>query len=466
MQGIGVLSRVGVATEATPGTPMSSVAVFFPILSEGVNANRTNVPSGSIVGDSMTQGVAPGIINCEGPISMEFDGNVIGQAIWLWNGNAGYTVTTISASLGAVTAAPGLAAATSGGSLITAVPLYYQISTALTRTIDGVVVIMPGSAEATITPASPDLKVTLTWTNPGSLPTGYTLYGTIIWRGLTTGTESLLTMVTGSTATYVDTGAGYTGCLPNTNITPYSSALYQHVMIGGPPVSAGDRLTAFTYFSCKDNDIAERYAFCMMDTWKLALPGLGEKVAGEFTCKGATADTLANFTPTYVVAQPFVGWQATMSASGVQDVTIENFEINCTNSVTPVPGMRGKPFNRAVISGAREVKATFNRQFTDHTYWNMMLAGFPFSLSVTCFGGSVADPIAHGLSPANSGTVAMFPWQLSVQVDLWHLMIDKAGAPIAGKEREIEQITITAFKDQGKGTEMTVTLINSTPAYA
>ena len=471
MQGIGVLSRVGVATETTPGTPEASVDVFLPILSEGVNGSRTNMPSGSIVGDSMIQGVAPGIINCEGPISMEFDGNVIGQAIWLWNGDTGYTPSTISSSLGATTAAPTVTTTTAAGSL-PASTWYYMVSTVLQRTIDNVIVIMPSSAEsAQATTSGMDLEVNVGWSNPGTLPTGYTQYGTLIWRTAaagSAGTESLLALKSGTATSFIDNGV-YTGnsVQPNVNVLPYTATLYQHVMTGSPPVSNGDRLTAFTYFSCKDNDVAERYSFCMMDTMKIAVPAMGEKVTGEFTLKGATIDTISNFSPSYVVAQPFAGWQATLSVSGSPDVTAESFEINCTNNVNPVPGLRGLPYNRAVISGAREVKVTFNRQFTDHSYWNMMLAGSQFSLRLVCFGGSVADPVIHGLSPAQTGgTIAMFPWQYSLQIDIWRLILDKAGAPIAGKDRLIEQITASAFKDQAQSTEMTITMINSTSAYA
>src|ERR1019366_7249239 len=105
-----------------PGTPEASVDVFLPILSEGVSASRNNMPSGSIVGDSMIQGVAPGIISLEGSISMEFDGQIIGQMIWLWNGDAGYTATELSGSLGITTTAP-TGTPASGGSLVAPVAI-------------------------------------------------------------------------------------------------------------------------------------------------------------------------------------------------------------------------------------------------------------------------------------------------------------------------------------------------------
>ncbi len=464
MQGLGVLSRVGVASELVAGTPEASVDVFLPILSESVMGSRGNVPSGSIVGDSMVQGVAPGVIDVGGSLSMEFDGQVSGQPVWLWNGDAGYTPTAISASLGAATAAP-TGAAAAGGSL-TAGSYLYKVSTLVQRTIDGVVLIMPGSSEsAAIVTATTNLTVNLTWSNPGSFPTGYTHYGTIIWRTLIgglTGTQGWLDVNLGTGNTYSDNGSRTV----DSNVTPYAASLYSHSFKGSPPVSAGDRLTPFTYFSCKDNDIAERYSFCLMDSMKIAVPGIGEKLAAEFSLKGTQIDTIANFAPSFVPLQPFVGWQATVSITGQQDVTAESFEINCSNSVNPVPGLRGVPYNRAVISGKREVKVNFNRQFGDHDFWDTMLAGAEFSIALTTYGGSVASPVAHGLTPMQTGTIAMIPWQYSLKIELFRCIIDKAGGSIGGPDRIIEQISASCFKDASQGTEMEITMINTTAAYA
>ena len=460
--GIGALSSFGVATETTGGTPTGVVPdVFIPIVSESVQGSRNALPSGSIVGDSMVQAVADGVISVEGNVSQEFEGSVTGQSIWLWNGDTGYTANAIPTS--AATAAPTPVGA-AGGSLPDGT-YRYKVSSVLQRTTDGRKLIMPASAEASVTTSSqPTVNVGFTIPSTG-IPVGYTLHGTIIWRSAASGaanSEKYLATVVGSGTTYADTGAAALGA----SIPFYGVSLYRHDFIGSPPVT-GDRLTPFTYYGCKNNDFAEQYLYCMMDQMRIGVGSLGDKVMAEFTLKGAQIAQVDNFSPVFVPIEPFVGWKCKGFMDGVADCTMENFSIQCGNGVVPVPGMCMVPYNRGVISGKREVSVSFARQFSDHDFWLKMVNGTEFALQLQMFGQSIVNVHTYGVTATQSGLAYdMVPWQYYTVIDLFRLKANKAGGNAGGPERIVESINAMAFKDTTENTEMKIQMWNTISAYA
>ena len=474
IQGIGALSRFGVETETVPGTPDgTSPTVYWPITSESVNAGRNTVPSGSIVGDSMIEAVADGLISLDGGVQMEFDGSACGHPIWYWNGNNGYTSGSIAgaASHSYVTTLPTLAQ-TTGGSLALGT-YFFKVSTVLQRTADSKLLIMPASAEATITLISPNGTATVAWTNPSptnvatDLP-GHTLYGTLISRTAlagATGTEYYVGFVSGTTATYMDDGTSATESIIVTTQKPYSATIYNHDMIGTPYVS-GDRLKSFTYYGDKNNGEAEQYSYAMMDGMKIAVGGMGEKVMLDFTIKATSVNIVSSFVPSFVPVAPFVGWQALASIDGSPDTTLENFSIDCSNGVVPVPGIKMTPFNRGVISGRRSVSVTFSRQFQDRTFWNRMIAGTPFSLKIQMYGQPIVSASIYGVTAAQSGlSLDMVPFTYYSVIDIYNLKANKAGASVSGPDRLVEQITASTWKDATNLTEMRINMWNTIAAY-
>lgn len=460
--GLGALSSFAVGVESAP-LVAAAASVYYPIISEGLKADRTAVPSGSIVGDSMRQAVAMGVSVCEGNFQMEVEGSVSGHPIWLWNGNDGYTVDEMAAGAAYTNGAPTTSAG-SGGTLANGA-YKHAVSVVLNRTNDGQKIIMPGSAvSSAATTSTGQNTIGLSWTAPSDLPQGYTIAGYVIWRSLIGGsTVYFLKYQSGSTTSYSDTGSI---ALPNQNVTPYSASLYEHVMVGSPPVS-GDRLTPFTCIVNHNNDYAQQFITCRMDSMKLAVSGLDDKLMADFSCKGAAAAKVANFTPTFVPLEPMLGWHCIIQMNGVPDQTLESFEIDCSNGVQVVPGMRGVAFNRDTISGARSITGQMTRQFQDVSLWLQMLAGLDFSLKFTSYGQCVANPVQHGLSNtmANSGIDAL-PFQMYLQIELPRCKISKAGGNISSPDRIIETVAFEAFKDQDTGTDMKITMHNTVAEYA
>lgn len=465
--GVGVLSSfaVGIQDPNTPLTP-AAAAIYYPITQESLRADRNPVPSGSIVGDSMVQAVAMGISVCEGSFSMEVEGSISGHPIWLWNGDDGYTATSLlpSASTGWASAAPTLGAPSAGGALPDGV-YKWGVSTVYQRTNDGVKIIMPGSAaSANGTAGSGNNTILVTWVNPTAIPAGYTHLGTIIWRTLVGGsTLYFLRYQSGTGTTYSDAGAIL---VANNLITPYSASLYDHVFVGSPPVD-GDRLTPFTAVVNHNNNLAQRFFGSRMGGMKLGVGSLDDKLMAEFSMKGAQAETVANFSPSYVPLEPMIGWKCIIQMNGVADQTLESFELTCENNVQHVPGMRGVAFNRDTISGARMIDGQMTRQFGDVSLWLQMLAGQDFSMKFTSYGQSIASPLAHGItSTTPNSTIDAVPFQFYIQIELPRCKIVKAGGNTTGPDRIIETVAFTAFKDQVTGTDMKITMTNTTADYS
>lgn len=461
--GLGALSSFAVGVESN-ASPLTAAAAeqYYPIISEGLKADRTAVPSGSIVGDSMRQAVAMGVSVCEGSFQMEVEGSVSGHAIWLWNGNDGYSVDELAAGEAYVQNAPS-GSVSPGGTLANGA-YKHAVSVVLNRTNDGQKIIMPGSPVSNAnTTTTGNNTIGLTWSAPSDIPAGYTIAGYVIWRSLVGGsTVYFLKYQSGTTTSFSDTGSI---ALPNQSVTPYAASLYQHEMVGSPPVS-GDRLTPFTCIVNHNNDYAQQFITCRMDSMKLSVSGLDDKLMADFSLKGAAAAKIANFTPTFVPLEPMLGWHCIIQMNGVPDQTLESFEIDCSNGVQVVPGMRGVAFNRDTISGARQINGQMTRQFQDVSLWMQMLAGLDFSLKFTSYGQCVANPVTHGITStmANSGIDAL-PFQMYLIIELPRCKISKAGGNVGGPDRIIETVAFEAFKDQTTGTDMKITMINTVEVY-
>jgi hypothetical protein len=460
-QGLGSLSSFGVATQQVNLVPQTGADVYLPITGESVTSNRNPVPSASIVGDSMVQAVADGVVSVEGGFQMEMDGSVSGQAIWLFNGNTGYTVVQLGSTYGMATVAPTATPAAGGNN---AIGVYrYRVSTVLRRGTYNRPLIMPATPSVTATTAGSNLLVNVGWANPSALLPNHTQYGTIIWRSIVGGganSEVFLAFVAGTATTYADTGS-----VALSTAVFYTASLYEHTMIGSPPVT-GDRLTAFTYFGKKNNDFSERYSNCRMDAMKIGVGGMGEKMMLDFSLKGTGVDLISNFTPSFVPLEPFVGWHAKGSIDGQVDCSLENFEIQCNNGVQVIPGLCETQFNHDTISGQRAVSLQFSRQFTDHNFWTRMINGAKFSVNLTSFGQSLQNGVNYYVPAAMSGNALdMVPFQYAMTIDLFDLKANKAGGNTSGMERIMETVNAMAFKDATQNTEMRIRLYNSVAAY-
>ena len=458
--GIGALGSLGVATETTPLVAVSPT-ITIPINSESFKADRTAIPSSSIVGDSMVQAVAAGVSVCEGGFNMEVEGSVAGQAIWLWSGNNGYTHAAIT---GFATVAPtGITAAT-GGTLANGA-YKYAASSVYTRINDSVNIIFPSTATSlAVTAAGSGISInTITFTAPGAV-TGYTAIGTIIWRTIAAGSVlGFLAYQSGSGTSFADDGTF--DPVANFSTVPYTASLYGHTMVGSPPVS-GDRLTPFTVTVNHDNDLSQQFITCRMDSMKLGVSGLDDKLMGDFTAKGAAAGTLANVSPSFVPLEPMIGWHCVIQINGAADQTLESFEINCSNGVQVVPGMRGVPFNRDTISGMRKISGQMTRQFATTAVWSQMLAGLDFSLYFTSYGQCIANPTLSGVTSTMAHcAITAIPFQYYIQITLPRCKLNKAGGNITSPDRIIETVAFDAFKDPVTATDMKIVIQNTTISY-
>lgn len=453
--GQGSQSSLGVKTEATPGVGEDS-AIFLPIKSESFSAAQGIVPSESIVGDSMLQSAGLDIQEATGGVEMEFDGAASGQMLYYWNGPEGYThATWAHGGVSSVTLGT-----TSGGSKAAGV---YKIraSSVYQSTYDGRKYHCPASAQASVT-VSTDQTITISWSAP-TVPTGYTLLGTIIWCSVVDGadnTSHFHKYVSGSGTSTTLTGSE----TPDTSVAYYTSTIVKHTFIGSVS-SGGDRLEAFSTTINKNIAESERYVWCMANELKISAASPKDKMAFSVSVVAQKAEPVANEVPSFVPLQPFMGWAGATFINGVKDCTIESFEFTISNNCEQLLAICSEPYPRAVISGNRGPgSGTLTRQHEDLTFWKRMLNATEFAMKFWCFGQPVV-PAGSTLNLATHGVDAT-PLRYRLEIDFPRCLASGDSSPIQGPGPIKETLNFTPMKDLSEATEVKFTLYNTTTAYS
>lgn len=460
MPGQGSRAALGVITEVTEGTPPAPAgSTFIPMSSESNKADRPTILSSALTNDRMISTVMPGVQQVEGGWEQPFDGASVGQGIWLWNGDAGYSKGNTPGRLATFTATPSAASGT-----LPVGTYFYSVATILTQTSNGDYHIMQQSAAITCTLAAIG-KADLAWTNPSTFPDGFTLGGFIIYRtaaGGSTGTQKYLKYQLGATASFSDTGA----FTPDTAISPYTATPVTHAFIGTVPVTSADPLTPFTVSVYKDIAESEQYVGNRMDGFELSIGDKNGEVMAKFSHKGIKETPVANFTASYSILESFVGWQCVGYINGVKDCTIQGMSLSCKNNVQYLEGLCAVPYVRGTISGRREISVTLDRQLLDHTFLNRMLEGEEAAIQIQSSGQPIVNGYsAYSLSSAVHGIKAV-PLRHFLMIDLYRVRLKQAGGPVTGPDQIKESIQADCMKSLTYGTEMKIQLINTVATYA
>lgn len=462
--GQGSQSSVGFGTETTYGTAATTYN-YLPIKSESIQANRASVVSGTLTNNAVVDNVALGIKEVSGGFDLEADAVGMGQVLLYFNGDAGYTPTAFSA-LNYLTT--GLTTVTASAASGLAVGQFrYKVAPVLIRTVDSRKYILTATSESTVTTSSGNLNVTVSWTNPTAIPSGFTHYGTAIYRsqvGGASASEKYLYLVVGAGTSYSDTGSINNGSTAASTTSPVTVGIYKHEFL---PVNAPvgeDRLPSFTVHLNKNNDYAERYVGCRMNEFNLSAGSGNDIITASCSLIGKDVALVSETTPTVANYMPILGWTgAAFIDGGTECLFIESFNLNCSNQAQAVPGSCATPYNRDVASGVRQVSGSFSRQFEDHDFFTKMINAQEFSIQYAIYGEPVVPTGAY--IDLGSGDYAQ-PFHNFCQIDLFRCKASKAGGSIPGNERIVETVEFTAYKSSTYNAEVRFTLYNGVSAYA
>lgn len=457
MPGLGARVGFGVATEVTEGVaivPASSV--FLPISGESNKANRPTIMSSSLSQDRMVQTVMNGIQAAEGGYDQPFDGASVGQGIWLFDGDSGYSSSATPGKLATISSATAL----TGTGTLAAGTYFYKLATLLQQVNNSDYVYMPASAEISATLASAG-QITLAYTAPGTYPDGFIFAGVVAFRSDTTGTQKYLGYKLGS-GSFVDNGS-YTVDLA---ISPYTATLVTHEFRGTQPATSVDPLSTFTASVYKDNDQSEQYVGNRMDTFGLSISDKNQELMAKFTYKGIRYQTVANFTASYAILESFMGWQCTAYVDGVKDCTIQSITLDAKNNVQYLDGLCGVPEARGTIAGRREISVSMDRQFLDHSFMNKMLDGAEAVFKINSFGQPVVSGYSANSTSKSTHGLKIVPFRHWLQIDLPRVRFKQAGGQVSGPDQIKESIQADCFKSLAEGSDMIITLINTVSVYA
>ena len=434
--GLGSLSSLGVVKETVENTAEDpATCTYIPILSESMSANRAAVQSGSLLGNRMLTNVALGIQTANGGFQMEVEGSAFALALWLWNGDGGYSFAAVG---GYATAAP-TGSASAGGAL--SVGNYkYKVASVLTRTVDSRLIIMPGStASANIAASGSDLQIDLTWTNVAA-PTGYTHTGTVIFRTTVGGSTYYFDKYVAGTGN--TTTSSIADSALDTTVGPYSTIPNRHRYKGTVSLSNTDPIYTFSMVVNKNNDNAEEYVGCRLSDMGISMGDPNAAITADFSVLARNVVPVANQTPSFTALEPFVGWSCKAYINGTADCTIEGINLSCSNNVQPVGGLCAVPYNQGNISGMRSVSGTLSRQFSNHDFWDKMLAGEEFALRITAFGQPLVAT-GSSLQTSKGHAIDATPFQYYLDINLFKCRASKAGGSVSGPDQIKESVEFT-----------------------
>lgn len=458
--GYGVGGALGLGSEITPGTGVAA-SLWLPFTQEGMKASRQVVETGTITGDRARQKLLDGLRSGSGDFSLEVDGANIGLPLYYANGNASGALVTADIP-GRVSAAPSATPA-SGGTL-TAGTYRYKVASVWQRTATGERYILPCSAEVSGTTASGNLTIDLAWTDPTGLtpPSGWTYYGTAIYRSLAGGaadSQKFLHLVAGTGASYSDTGA----VALSATVVPVApaSAMKSHVFKNSFAAGANP-LPAFSALVVKDNDFTQRFLLCRMNQFELSLGNPNSPVTAKFGIMARDYELIANPSPSVTNLRKMMAWSATVGIDGAVNETIEQMQLTLNNNCEVIPGFSGRPRNRDVGYGQRVVSGSLGRAFETHELFTKMANAERFSIDAWMLGQAVVETVSD--FTVSGVTYRPIPYMMRVEVPKCSL--SEAGANISGPGRMVESLNWGAEKDDTSGVDLRITVYNLTASYA
>jgi hypothetical protein len=434
---------LGIGTESTYGTG-EEPSLWLPINSESVKGKRNVFIPASICGSRVRQMGVPGLREASGGFQVNGDAVHMGLPLYYMNGQV-----TSSGLAGSIAAAP-----TGEGVDLGEVTgdFYYKVCAILKDVDDNHWFTNPSPVSLQVSAVEVG-QIVVRWVNPTSLPSGYTQYGTAVFRtanGGLAGTEKLLAIVVGDGDAYGDFGLALT----STVVPP--AALYQHTFT--PAALPEAELPSFSVSKLMDNDMGERFVGCRMNSLKLAVGDAGNPVVLDWDLMARDWETITNPEPTFNCVQPFMNWQARFVVDGTVLDRVEALELTVSNGLQALPGLTGAPRIRNICAGIREVSGSMTLAFENHDYWQKVRDSEEFTGVVEMFG----DPAS---AVSVSDPVSIRSWRYGARIDLARCKPSEAGGNLSGSERMTEQVPFVAYNDPALGYEARFILYNTTASY-
>lgn len=471
MAGEGSNSKVGLKTETTPGTAVTPDTAI-PFTNCGLTAPKSFLQSASIISGTpaRSKGV-PSVFAASGAIGMEVDCETIGQLIYYVNGANGKTTTSNVFSNAKITAAPTGTAGGSGATL-TAGDYHYRVAAVYVQTLTGLKAYMPASSPtASAITVTIGQEVTLAFTDPTTLtpPTGWTYYGTAIYRSPVGGNNTsmrFLTVQTGTDDGFVDDG---TDTYRDLNVTYVpATTYYQHVFKAAAASAGQPRLKSFTTQISKNVTNDERFAGCMVADMALEVSGADQIVNATFNVQAlGVAPVTGEFSASApTVRQPIPGHHCSAIINDELRCEVQSFSFNLNNDLSALYGLCNTPFARKLATNTqRTASGSLSMTYEDQDLWAKAVNDESISLGIKMWGEPMGAATGASTSEGLHGIKAVpFPRQLDI--DMESCTISDLSNPIEGAGQILANLNYTADYDSGTTTEVTITLINTTSAYS
>lgn len=460
MPGLGSESKLGIAKETTPSTPVVPSACI-PFTSEGFSAPRTLLESETIGGSSMLKNTVPGDPESSGSITQEFDAESSGTLLDLWNGPNGYTDSGAQTS-GHITAAPTTSAGSTGGT-VPAGDWIYQVCAVWTHNYLGTKHIMPKSAAATAVTVTLGQVVTINFTDPTGLTfADHTYAGTAVYRSTVGGAAStchFLKFVSGTGASTTDNG---TNALADTTVVPVpNTTYYKHIMVGASAATGEDRIEYFTAQLSKNVGSDEQYFGNKVNDFSLEIPGRAETVKLTVNTQGDDYVTVSGefgaAAPT--PKQQILGRNAAVVIEDVKNCEIQSLTLTGTNNCTRQSTLCGN----SISEGGRRVGLNLTLLFRDRDLFDVAQSGEEIEMQLYLYGEPLVASGSH-LSLVQHGVEAI-PFPRLAKFDIQSLVLGEFSNPVEGPDQIIASATGQAKENVTSGTDLTITLWNTIDDY-
>lgn len=470
MAGEGSNSKVGLKTEVTPGTAVEPDTAI-PFTNCGLVNPKAFLDSATIVSGTpaKSKGV-PSLANPNGSIGMEVDCETIGQLIFYANGKNGKTTTSNYASTAKISSAPTGSAGGSGGTL-GAGDYHYRVAAVYLQDLTGLLAIMPASSPtASAITVTSGQQVTLAFTDPTTLtpPTGFTYAGTVIYRTAAGGGNTTMTFLAYQSGTddgFVDNGVDTNRDTTVTYVP--ATTLYKHVFKAAAASPGAARLDSFTTQVSKNVTNDEVFAGCMVSQMALEVGGADQIVTATFdilglSCASATGEFSAS-APT--VRAPIPGYRTSAIINDTLSCEVQQMGFTLNNDLTPVPGLcNNDGYRKLSTNSTRTAGGSATLTYESQDLWNKAVNDETISFRIAMWG----EPILASAGSLSAGThgVKAVPFPRLLDIEMEKVTISDFSNPIEGPGQITASLNYQAFYDSGTTTEVTITLVNTTSAYA
>jgi len=448
--GMSFEGHLGFVEEATFGTP-GTVDTYLGILSEGFSVDEGEHKPDTIWGDSEQMDVIPTLRTVSGNIAFQ----AYGGAAMLWPLKWASRTYANEALPSSVLAAPTLAI--SGVVGPASGTYYYKVTRILQHTASGLLFHTNPSPESASQALNGSQGCAVTWVNPlaGTIPDGFTAWGTGVWRTAADagpGNEFLLTFVTAAgTTTYLDDNSSTLG----TAAPPTALTLHRFQ-------PSTDQPKSFTAEVHHANGASHVYEGCKINTLGLSVtPGEPVQMSLDVMAQDVVKDITPS-SPAFSVTQPFMGYATyayiqTAGAALAQNTLCNQFAVSLANNMAGQNNLDGTRVVSRINAGRRMVTGSLGLEFENNTQFDYFLANTEMALQYSLFG-----PPTTAASTATIGANTVESWPYVLEFHIPRVFYNTHAANISGQAKVVQNLNYSAKKDTTAGYALEIRSVATT----